>query len=333
MFSSGNVAVDKLTEINFDGNVIPHTWYIGLRKKTKKGVEKPYLNAIVILAEITYWYRPKKIFNDDGQLVGYQKKFIEDILQKSYKQLSKKTGLSERAIKDAIVYLEKKGIIKRVFRNIYYEKRSVTLSNVMYIILNVHKLIEITFPNLDRKEKKYVTKIRHRGIEKKRYVSLKKGTGMHKFVYTYTKTTSQNTSKTTPIIFEEEDINIKRDTYDKISFLYEKNKENGQKLLQIYHYLKNANTDTEDIRKIIEYLSENTQYLIAECIIKQHEACVFQAKTEEGLYDYEKYFLIGLKKRCKNQFLENVENTNQFKKAFGIKELPKISMHNWTEGE
>ncbi len=95
-------------------------------------------------------------------------------MQKSYKQLSKKTGLSERAIKDAIVYLEKKGIIKRVFRNIYYEKRAVTLSNVMYIVLNVHKLIEITFPTLDCEKKEYMPKIRQRGIEKKRYVSLKK---------------------------------------------------------------------------------------------------------------------------------------------------------------
>ena len=86
-----------------------------IKKKTKKGVEKPYLNAIVILAEITYWYRPKKIFNDEGQLIGYKKKFIEDILQKSYKQLSKKTGLSERAIKDAIVYLDVNGGIKMLF--------------------------------------------------------------------------------------------------------------------------------------------------------------------------------------------------------------------------
>ncbi|HFJ7914869.1 TPA: hypothetical protein ACGVY3_002726, partial [Enterococcus faecium] len=283
------------------------------------------------LAEITYWYRPKKIFNDDGQLLGYQKKFLEDILQKSYKQLSKKTGLSERAIKDAIVYLEKKGIIKRVFRNIYYEKRAVTLSNVMYIVLNVHKLIEITFPTLDCEKKEYMPKIRQRGIEKKRYVSLKKGRGMYKFVYTYTKTTSQNISKTT-LVMEEEDINIKR-IYSKISVLYDANNEDGRKLFQVYHYLRNANVDTEDIRKIIEYLSENTQYLIAECIIKQHEACFFQRKTEEGLYDYVTYFLNGLQKRYKSQFLENVEPIDQFKKAFEIKELPEITMHNWLKGE
>ena len=101
------------------------------------------MNAIVILAEITYWYRPKKIFNDDGQLLGYQKKFLEDILQKSYKQLSKKTGLSERAIKDAIVYLEKKGIIKRVFRNIYYEKRAVRECKIFCVNEKIHTKKEV----------------------------------------------------------------------------------------------------------------------------------------------------------------------------------------------
>ncbi|HFM5561362.1 TPA: hypothetical protein ACO6SU_002573, partial [Enterococcus faecium] len=65
----------------------------------------------------------------------------------------------------------------------------------------------------------------------------------------------------------------------------------------------------------------------------QHEACFFQRKTEEGLYDYVTYFLNGLQKRYKSQFLENVEPIDQFKKAFEIKELPEITMHNWLKGE
>ncbi len=101
----------------------------------------------------------------------------------------------------------------------------------------------------------------------------------------------------------------------------------------MYQYLKNANVDIKDIRKIIEFVYENTQYLNAQCIIAQHKACVFQAKTDEGLFDYAKYFLRGLEIRYKNQLLENIETTDQFNKAFGIKELPKISMHNWLEGE
>ena len=154
---------------------------------------------------------------------------------------------------------------------------------------------------------------------------------MYKFVYTYTKTTSQNTSKTTPVM-EEEDINIKR-IYTKVSVLYEENNDDGRKLFQVYHYLRNANVDTEDIRKIIEFLYENTQYLNAQCIITQHKACVSQANTDEGLFDYAKYFLKGLQIRYKNQLLENIETTDQFNKAFEIKELPKVPLHNWLKGE
>lgn len=144
------------------------------------------------------------------------------------------------------------------------------------------------------------------------------------------KLTENNTSNNT--INEEED-NIRKNIYDNIYFLYGKNKEDGQKLLQVYHYLKNASVDIEDISKIIEFLYENVQYLFGECIIKQHEACVFKSKTEEGLYDYSIYFLNGLRKRYKSQFLDNIETTSQFKRVFGIRELPEITLHNWLEGD
>ena len=49
--------------------------------------------------------------------------------------------------------------------------------------------------------------------------------------------------------------------------------------------------------------------------------------------NYVTYFLNGLQKRYKSQFLENVEPIDQFKKAFEIKELPEITMHNWLKGE
>ncbi|BDP76397.1 hypothetical protein EfmAA242_06250 [Enterococcus faecium] len=53
---------------------------------------------------------------------------------------------------------------------------------------------------------------------------------MYKFVYTYTKTTNRQKSKTT-LVMEEEDINIKR-IYSKISVLYDANNEDGRKLFQ-----------------------------------------------------------------------------------------------------
>ncbi|BDP76403.1 hypothetical protein EfmAA242_06310 [Enterococcus faecium] len=62
-------------------------------------------------------------------------------------------------------------------------------------------------------------------------------------------------------------------------------------------------------------------------------SCFFQRKTEEGLYDYVTYFLNGLQKMRILQFLEMKTNIDQFKKAFEIKELPEITMHNWLKGE
>ncbi|MCJ0586169.1 helix-turn-helix domain-containing protein, partial [Enterococcus cecorum] len=124
-----------------------------------------------------------------------------------------------------------------------------------------------------------------------------------------------------------------KEIHDKIIALSEKNTEHARKILQVYQYLKNANVGTKDINEIIEFLCGNIQYLNARCIIAQHKACVFQSKTDEGLFDYAKFFMNGLQIRYANQLLENKETTVQFKKAFGITELPKITMYNWLKGE
>lgn len=132
---------------------------------------------------------------------------------------------------------------------------------------------------------------------------------------------------------EEEEIYKYKEIHDKIFALSEKNTEHARKILQVYQYLKNANVGTKDINEIIEFLCGNVQYLNARCIIAQHKACVFQSKTDEGLFDYAKFFMNGLQIRYANQLLENKETTVQFKKAFGITELPKITMYNWLKGE
>lgn len=146
------------------------------------------------------------------------------------------------------------------------------------------------------------------------------------------KLTENNTSNNT--INEEEDIIYKyKEIHDKIIALSEKNTEHARKILQVYQYLKNANVGIKDINEIIEFLYGNIQYLNARCIIAQHKACVFQSKTDEGLFDYAKFFIKGLQIRYANQLLENKETTVQFNKAFGISELPKITMYNWLKGE
>lgn len=327
MFGSGNETVDKMREINLEGNIIPHTWYSQLIKETDKGTKKPYLNAIILLAEITYWYRPSKIMNEDGQLIGYKKKFKEDILQKSYKQLSVKTGLSEKAIRDAIVYLEGKGVIERKFRILHLP--TVTLSNVMYIKLIIPKFMEITFPPI--KDTTPVYKNVEMGVQKNREVPVIKEGDTSKKKETYTKNTTENTTKIT-YNFEEEIDNKSKDSYHLITKIYEKNQKDGSKVLQIYKYLKNSGVSDTDINMIITMVSKKTELLIAEYIIQQHEACINKSQTKEGLFDYSIYFCKGLEKRYLSQkHLQKIETNEQFKKTFGVKELPRIPIYNWLE--
>jgi hypothetical protein len=61
--------VKAIGEINFRGNTIPHYWYNHLTFKNGK----PNLNAIVILSEIVYWYRPTSNKDEKtGQFKGWQ---------------------------------------------------------------------------------------------------------------------------------------------------------------------------------------------------------------------------------------------------------------------
>ena len=54
MKSSGINSVDRMHQINITGNVIPMIWFEQIRFSNGK----PNTNAIMILADIVYWYRP-----------------------------------------------------------------------------------------------------------------------------------------------------------------------------------------------------------------------------------------------------------------------------------
>lgn len=120
-----------LWKMNFEGNIIPHTWYKNIRFENGKAD----LNAIVILAEVVFWYRPTVIINQHtGAVEGLQKRFDEDLLQRSYDSLADKFGLTKRQCIDAVCRLEEKGLIKRVFRSIDTDKGK--LFNVLYLDLD-----------------------------------------------------------------------------------------------------------------------------------------------------------------------------------------------------
>ena len=79
--TSGNEIVDAMGSINISGNIIPAIWYKTITKENGK----PYLLAIVLLANIVYWYRPSEVRDQGtGHILGWKKKFSEDILGQNY---------------------------------------------------------------------------------------------------------------------------------------------------------------------------------------------------------------------------------------------------------
>lgn len=135
--------VEEVGKMNISGNVIPSNWYKTITS-IKNQKKKPYMTAIIILADIVYWYRPTEIRDEvTGNVTGYRKKFKADLLQRSYQSFSDQFGLTKREVTNAIVFLEKLGVIDRVFRTIHVN--GIPHNNVLFINLNVEELKKITY--------------------------------------------------------------------------------------------------------------------------------------------------------------------------------------------
>ncbi|MGI6018619.1 MAG: hypothetical protein ACOX8M_07475 [Marvinbryantia sp.] len=84
--TSGNPAVDQVGRMSIVGNVVPASWF----KTILTDSGKPYYLAIMILSDIVYWYRPTEIRDErTGQLLGWKKKFHNDMLQRNYTEYAK----------------------------------------------------------------------------------------------------------------------------------------------------------------------------------------------------------------------------------------------------
>ena len=141
-YTTGNRIVDASAEISITGNITPQAWYKTIVKETGK----PHLAAIVILSDIVYWYRPTELRDEStGQIIAIRKNFKADLLQRSYQQIAEQFGLSKKEATNAIIFLEKLGVIKRVFRTI--NLNGLVVNNVLYIELIVEKLKELTYPH------------------------------------------------------------------------------------------------------------------------------------------------------------------------------------------
>jgi len=140
-----NKIVEKIGKINFEGNIIPANWY----KHITFSSGKPNLNAIIILAEIVYWYRPTIIRDPaTGEIKGYKTKFNADKLQRSYQSFADQFGISKRQAQDAIKLLRDLGLITLEFRTITMPTSGLKLTNVMFIEPVPERIEEITYNNI-----------------------------------------------------------------------------------------------------------------------------------------------------------------------------------------
>ena len=132
----------KMKDISLEGNLIDSGWIENLKYENGK----TNLNAVMILSEIVYWYRPVEIRDEStGAVLGYKKKFKKDKLQKTYEALGERFGLSKRQAKLACDYLKEKGIITVEFRTIKTSQGRVP--NVLFVEPVIEELKKITGVN------------------------------------------------------------------------------------------------------------------------------------------------------------------------------------------
>lgn len=145
--NTGNKVVDEITQLKFDGNTIPNTWYCHIKYETKKKkIFKADILAINILADLIYWYRASEIREDEtGKTIGYKKKFKADKYQKWYSAWAEKFGVTKRQIQTSMKILVDFGIVNREVTTITTEQ-GLKLTGVTYFEPVVEKIKYINTP-------------------------------------------------------------------------------------------------------------------------------------------------------------------------------------------
>lgn len=143
--STGNFIVDQMTKIEIKGNIIPQIWTKTICYKDGK----PNWNAIMILGDIVYWYKPSEVRDEAQGFIGYKKKFKSDLLQRSYSQIMDIYQMSESQARRGVKALEDLGVVIRHFRDVT-SAGGIKAHNVMYLELVPQRLYELTYPILNK---------------------------------------------------------------------------------------------------------------------------------------------------------------------------------------
>lgn len=107
--------IRQLGQLHLEGNIVPPSWYQHLKYPSGK----PYHIAITLLSEIVYWFRPRMVRDEHtGELLGWEKKFKGDGIQRSYAAWGAPFGFTKREAADAIKYLVSETYITTDIRDI-----------------------------------------------------------------------------------------------------------------------------------------------------------------------------------------------------------------------
>ncbi|MEI6195659.1 MAG: hypothetical protein WCS42_15165, partial [Verrucomicrobiota bacterium] len=109
--TTGNATVDAIgqLETKMTGPLIPYPWFTKILDQRGR----PYHLAILVLAEIVGWYRPKKALSKKDNSYVFNKRFKRDRLQLSRGNMAKKFNTDEDTITHAMNCLVKLGAIEK----------------------------------------------------------------------------------------------------------------------------------------------------------------------------------------------------------------------------
>lgn len=138
------IEVVRMYDFSFDGHTIPHSWYEHIRHPPRKDTGESNVNlpAIIVLADICYWYRPTTTQDEnDASIIYLRKRFKHDKLQKNYKSFSV-LGLTEKQAFDACHFLRDKNLINLEIRTV--EIDGIKRPRQVFIGINVDEIEKIT---------------------------------------------------------------------------------------------------------------------------------------------------------------------------------------------
>jgi hypothetical protein len=289
-FLERKVACMQLTVPNYyslTGNIISNDWY----KKFTNNRGRPDLSLISVLSEIVYWYRPKKVKDNQTGNVTYVNKFLGDAWQTSYEHFEKKFGFSREKLRRIFVKLEQMGICAREFRNV--KLRGQTYNNRLFIHLSSQLLDSCT------DNKKFAELKTHENYVKPEFPAPKRGEGSPHFRGDHLIDNKNN-------IFKNRSVECKSNFY------------------------KNSFEKEESIKKVIRFNRNEIKELKDFYPLNKDDCCKLQSLSgREFSLNSMNEILLDMSKRLTNRYFKNKKAfLNYMGKVFSYEKRDAVKINN-----